>query len=66
MKLEHIFKEAIFIAPKVYGGVIDSYEYVKVKGAKTKQKTKQKIKCRLSELKPLLIKDSKLIISQTK
>lgn len=35
MKLEHIFKDAVFLAPKVYGGITDSYEYVKVKGLKT-------------------------------
>ena len=34
MKLEHIFKEGIFIAPKVYGGITDNYELVKVKGLK--------------------------------
>jgi hypothetical protein len=58
MKLEHIFKEAIFIAPKVYGGLTETYEYVKVKGSKNK--------ISFSELKPLLKKDSKLIISQQK
>jgi hypothetical protein len=30
--LEHIFNEAIFVAPKVYGGKTDDYEYVRIKG----------------------------------
>lgn len=34
MKLEHVFDKAVFIAPKVYGGITSAYEYVKVKGLK--------------------------------
>ena len=34
-KLEHIFDEAVFLSPKVYGGKTSEYEYVKVKGLKT-------------------------------
>jgi hypothetical protein len=34
MKLEHIFDKAIFLAPKVYGGITSDYEYIKVKGLK--------------------------------
>lgn len=58
MKLEHIFNEAIFLAPKVYGGITDTYEYVKAKGAKNI--------ISFSDLKTLLIKDNKLVISQEK
>lgn len=35
MKLEHIFNDVIYLIPKVYGGIIDNYEYVKIKGLKT-------------------------------
>ncbi len=35
MKLEHIFKEAVYLAPKLYGGITSEYEYIKVKGLKT-------------------------------
>lgn len=58
MKLEHIFKEAIFLAPKVYGGITDKYEYVKIKGLKNT--------LAYSELSQLLNKNSKLEISQDK
>lgn len=34
MKLEHIFDEAIFLAPKLYGGITNTYELVRVKGLK--------------------------------
>lgn len=35
MKLEQVWKEVVFIAPKVYGGIIENNkEYVKVKGLK--------------------------------
>nr|YP_010561577.1 hypothetical protein OSR58_mgp13 [Ganoderma flexipes]UYX56948.1 hypothetical protein [Ganoderma flexipes] len=33
-KLEHVFDEAIFLAPKVWGGKNKNYESVKVKGLK--------------------------------
>lgn len=58
MKLEHTFKEAIFLAPKVYGGLTDKYEYVKIKGLKNP--------IPYSNLKGLLKKDSKLEIEQDK
>ena len=58
MKLEHIFDDALFLAPKVYGGITSSYEYVKVKGLKNPVSFKQ--------LKPLLIKDANLKINQEK
>jgi hypothetical protein len=60
IKLEHIFKEAVFLAPKVYGGLTDTYEYVKAKGAKKKNVIS------FSDLKTLLNKDSKLRIYQEK
>lgn len=28
IKLEHVFKETIFLAPKVYGGITEDYEYI--------------------------------------
>jgi|SRR5947207_11673843 len=34
MKLEHIFNEAVYLAPKMYGGKTNNYEYVKIKGLK--------------------------------
>ena len=34
MKLEHIFKKVIYLAPKVYGGVTGNCEVVKVKRLK--------------------------------
>jgi hypothetical protein len=58
MKLEHIFDDAIFLAPKVYGGKTSTYEYVKVKGLKNPVS--------FNELKPLLIKSANLKINQEK
>ena len=34
MNLEQFFDQAVFLAPKVYGGLIHENEYVKVKGVK--------------------------------
>lgn len=58
IKLEHIFNDAVFLAPKVYGGVTNTYEYVKVKGLKNP--------VQFNQLKPLLIKDSKLEVKHEK
>lgn len=59
MKLECIFEEAIFIAPKVYGGILeDGSEIVKVKGFKNPLP--------FSELSKLLIKDNNLELKQDK
>jgi hypothetical protein len=58
LKLEHIFYDAIFLAPKVYGGITSSYEYVKVKGLKNPVS--------FNQLKPLLIKDANLKINPEK
>jgi hypothetical protein len=58
MKLEHIFKEVVYLAPKVYGGKTNDYEYVKIKGVK--------VPVPFEELKDLLNKDKSLEISQSK
>lgn len=58
MKLEHVFNDAVFLSPKMYGGITDDYEYVKIKGLKNPIKFK--------ELKPLLQKNIKLVIKQEK
>ena len=58
MKLEHIFKEIIYLAPKVYGGITDKGEVVKVKGMKTP--------IEFNLLKNLLLKDQKLEVLQDK
>jgi hypothetical protein len=58
MKLEHVFKDAVFLSPKMYGGITDNYEYVRIKGLKNPLK--------FSELKSLLYKDSKIEIMQEK
>jgi hypothetical protein len=58
IKLEHIFDDAVFISPKVYGGITSSYKYVKVKGLKNP--------ISFSQLKPILIKDTNLEIKQDK
>jgi DNA polymerase type B, organellar and viral len=58
MKLEHIFKEAVFLAPKVYGGITSEYELVKVKGLKNPVS--------YNELKTLLVKDTSLKVNQDK
>jgi hypothetical protein len=58
MKLEHIFNDAIFLAPKVYSGITDNYEYVRIKGLKNP--------IAYNELKPLLIKDQSICIEQEK
>jgi hypothetical protein len=58
LKLDHIFKEAVFLAPKVYGGITSEYEYVKVKGLKNP--------IPYDKLEPLLQKGSHLEVSQNK
>jgi len=56
-KLENHFKEIVFLAPKVYGGITAAgKEITKVKGYKNK--------IALEELKSLLVKDSSLEIKQ--
>ena len=53
MKLEHVFNQALFLAPKVYGGLTAPHnsECVRIKGLKNPLK--------FEELKPLLIKYKK-------
>jgi len=66
LKLEHEFKEATFIAPKVYGGIgikrdkglVTYYEIVKAKGFKNP--------IEYSKLKSLLNQNSKLELCQEK
>jgi hypothetical protein len=58
MKLEHTFDEAIFLAPKMYGGKTPNYEYVRVKGLKNP--------IEFDKLRPLLTKGSNLEIQQEK
>jgi hypothetical protein len=58
-KLEQIFTEATFVAPKVYGGIIDDNSQItKVKGFKDSIK--------YNILKSLLNKNEKLILNQEK
>lgn len=74
MKIEKTFSEAIFIAPKVYGGIFEGSlnELTKVKGFKnemTDEMTKEDDKIfnvKYLDLKKLLIKDSKLELNQEK
>jgi len=58
MKLENYFKDATFLAPKVYGGVYSTGELTKVKGFKNHVKFKQ--------LKSLLNKNKNLILEHDK
>jgi hypothetical protein len=58
LKLEHTFKEACYLAPKVYGGITDDYSYVKIKGLKDPVS--------YWDLKSLLYKDNQLKIPQEK
>ncbi len=58
MKLEHIFIDVVFLSPKMYGGITDSYEYTRIKGLKNPLK--------FEELKALLNKDTKLEVKQEK
>jgi hypothetical protein len=59
MKLEYVFKEATFLAPKVYGGIdINNTEVCKVKGLKNVVK--------YSDLKTLLNLNTELKIEQNK
>jgi hypothetical protein len=58
-KLEYVFKEAIFLAPKVYGGITgEGKEITKVKGFKNK--------ITFNELKELLNKNKTLNLNQNK
>ena len=53
-KLEYIFKEVVFLGPKIYGGLIDNNNFIcKIKGYKNPQNIT------LEDLKSLLNKNSK-------
>jgi hypothetical protein len=58
LKVEDIFDEAIFLAPKVYGGLGQRGPITKVKGFKNP--------ITYANLKSLLLKDSKLELNQEK
>jgi len=59
MKLEYIFEDAVFLSPKMYGGITDNgNQVVRIKGLKNP--------IDFFELKSLLKKDSSLSISQEK
>jgi hypothetical protein len=59
MKLEYIFNEAVFLAPKVYAGLLeDGSQITKIKGFKNQLP--------YSDLLTLLDKDSKLELNQNK
>lgn len=57
-KLEHQFDEAVFLCPKVYGGINSEYELTKVKGLKNPVK--------FNDLKNLLSKDNVLEVDNEK
>jgi hypothetical protein len=58
MKLEHTFDDAVFLAPKMYGGKEGIYEHIRIRGVK--------IPIKFEELKKLLHKDCNLEIKQEK
>lgn len=63
-KLENIYKEAIFLAPKVYAGIThDGKEVIKIKGLSNDTICKD---ITFNLLKSLLIKDKSLTFNQTK
>jgi hypothetical protein len=60
-KLEYIFKEVVFLGPKIYGGITDDNKYIcKIKGYKNPKDIS------FDELKFLLNKDNKLNLSHKK
>lgn len=58
LKLEHVFNEVIYLAPKVYSGKADGYEYTKVKGLKES--------ITFDELKTILKKGESIKLTQEK
>jgi hypothetical protein len=58
MKLEHVFTNIIYVAPKVYAGLSNNLEVTKIKGSK--------IKIPFKELEMLLYKNNKVFINQEK
>jgi hypothetical protein len=60
-KLEHVFKEVVYLAPKVYAGITTDGEYIcKIKGYKDAANIP------FEDMKTLLNKDSNLYLSQEK
>lgn len=60
-KLENIYQEAVFLAPKVYAGITtDGREVIKIKGLNYDQALTY------NKLKTLLTKDSSLVLEQNK
>lgn len=57
-KLEHIFDKAIYLAPKLYAGKINNYEFIKAKGLKKAIKFEM--------LEKLLMENTSLKIDQEK
>ena len=58
-KLEYIFKDSIYLGPKIYAGITQNNDYIcKIKGFKDKVP--------FEDLKNLLIKDNKLSLSHVK
>ena len=58
LKLEHVFNEVVYLAPKVYAGRATDYDYIKVKGSK--------LPLSFEQIKSLLTKDEKVTIQQEK
>ena len=58
LKLEHVFNEVVYLAPKVYAGRATGYDYIKVKGSK--------LPLSFEQIKSLLTKDEKVVIHQDK
>ena len=58
LKLEHVFNEVVYLAPKVYAGRATDYDYIKVKGSK--------LPLSFEQIKSLLTKDEKVVIHQDK
>ena len=53
-KLEHVFDQAVYLGPKMYGGITKDYEYIKIKGLKNP--------IPFNELKLLLDRDKSLTV----
>lgn len=58
LKLEHVFNEVVYLAPKVYAGKANDYEYTRAKGVKDS--------ISYSDIKPLLVKGESIKINQDK
>jgi hypothetical protein len=65
MKFEHILDDAIYLAPKLYGGIMPSDEYVKVKELKNPVSFNQ-LKLLLNKYKDTNLEIKQLEIKQDK